>query len=144
MVNFRRPVSSKIRFLKLPWLLFLTPGLMFGRTRPAAVKTDGDYVYALAAADKFLHAWQIQDQEDGLVMLSDAAKQRWPEDRLEAFFASPENAGYEIGRGRKLKAGRYAFPVALLGNSAAKVRKRISEIVVMQSGKEDWEVDKLP
>ncbi len=46
-------------------------------------------------------------------MLTDDAKQHSSEDRLEAFFSSGADAAYEIARGKKIKAGRYAFPVTL-------------------------------
>src|SRR6266478_6345031 len=86
------------------------------RNRPApsiATGSDPGYVSALAAANRFLQAWQNQDHETGLLMLTDAAKQRSSEDRLEVFFTSGLDAAYEIARGRKMKDGRYSFPVTL-------------------------------
>jgi hypothetical protein len=123
--------------------LVLAPGSAPARAKPTPAKADRDYVFALGTADRFLHAWQTQDEEDGLTTLTDEAKDRWPEERLEAFFAAADHAGYEISRGRKLKLGRYAFPVALAESSDAKVRRRFSEIIVMRTGK-DWAVDQLP
>ena len=46
-------------------------------------------------------------------MLTDAAKQHSSEERMEAFFSSGADAAYEIARGKKVKGGRYAFPVTL-------------------------------
>ncbi len=125
--------------------LVLGSGLVLARAKPKAGQVDSDYVPALAAADRFLHAWQAQDQEDGLMMLTDGAKQHWSEARLQEFFSAGENAAYQISGGKKLKAGRYAFPVGLLSFELhGQVRKRFSEIIVTRTGGQDWAVDKLP
>ena len=108
---------------------------------------DPEYTSALAAANRFLQAWQNQDHETGLLMLTDIAKQNSSEDRLEIFFSSGHDAAYEIARGRKLKAGRYAFPVALFASGAGttkSVRPQKSEIVVVHAGKGEWAIDRLP
>ncbi len=125
----------------------MASGPALARAKSVTAKTDGDYVPALAAADRFLHAWQTQNQEDGLIMLSDAAKRHSTEEKLQQFFSPGEDAAYQISGGKKLKAGRYAFPVALLADSDApkgRVWKRFSEIVVIRTGRRDWAVDKLP
>ena len=108
---------------------------------------DPGYASALAAANRFLQAWQNQDHETGLLMLTDIAKQNSSEDRLEIFFSSGRDAAYEIARGKKLKAGRYAFPVALfvsVTSTANAARPQKSEIVVVRAGKDEWAIDKLP
>ena len=114
---------------------------------PSASLPDPGYASALAAANRFLQAWQNQDHETGLLMLSDVAKQASSEDRLEAFFAAGHDAAYEIARGKKIKAGCYAFPVALFtsvnGISDA-ARPQRSQIVVVRAGEGDWAIDKLP
>ena len=46
-------------------------------------------------------------------MLTDVAKQNSSQDRMESFLLFGNDAAYEIARGKKLKAGRYAFPVTL-------------------------------
>jgi hypothetical protein len=117
------------------------------KTRHSSPSPDPGYASALAAANRFLQAWQNQDQETGLLMLTDIAKQKSSEDRLEAFFASGHDAAYEIARGRKLKAGCYVFPVALftsLTDSASAARPQKSQIVVVRAGKDEWAIDKLP
>jgi hypothetical protein len=138
--------SSKVRLFVLVTCLLLIPGWMSARARPRVATADSDYVPALAAADRFLHAWQSQNQEDGLMMLTDAAKQRSTEEQLEEFFSPRENAAYQISSGKKLTAGRYAFPVALLetSNGGGHLRRRFSEIVVVRKGRRDWVVDRLP
>ena len=81
-------------------------------------------------------------------MLTDIAKQNSSQDRLEDFFASGHDAAYEIARGKKLKAGCYAFPVALFTSAAGEqtnaARPQKSQIVVVRAGKDEWAIDKLP
>jgi hypothetical protein len=109
---------------------------------------DRDYLSALAAANRFLQAWQNQDHEAGLMMISDSARQRVSEDRLEEFFSPEPGAAFEISRGKKLRAARYAFPVALLefvpDGEGHRIHRRLSRIVVVKTGKHDWDIDRLP
>jgi hypothetical protein len=80
-------------------------------------------------------------------MLTDVAKQSSSPDRMESFFSSGSDAAYEIARGRKLKAGRYAFPVTLFVSRSDQTksgRPQRSEIVVVLAGKDEWAIDKLP
>ena len=114
---------------------------------PALPVSEPGYKSALAAANRFLQAWQNQDHETGLLMLTDVAKQGSSPDRMESFFSSGKDAAYEIARGRKVKAGRYSFPVTLFvsGSDQSKSgRPQRSEIVVVLAGKDEWAVDKLP
>jgi hypothetical protein len=127
-------------------VLVLFPAKGLGKTHPKVSVTDEDYVAALSTANHFLHAWQAQDHEAGLLMLTDAVKRHASEEQIEAFFSAGPNtrAGYLITAGKKLKAGRYSFPVALMQSRTGNVRKRFSEIVVTRTGKDDWAIDKLP
>jgi hypothetical protein len=114
---------------------------------PALPVSEPGYKSALAAANRFLQAWQNQDHETGLLMLTDVAKQGSSPDRMESFFSSGKDAAYEIARGRKVKAGRYSFPVTLFvsGSDQSKSgRPQRSEIVLVLAGKDEWAVDKLP
>jgi hypothetical protein len=106
------------------------------------IPTDPGYVYALAAASHFLHAWQTADLEDGMVLLSDTIRHSHNADKLEEFFSSGDRA-FEISRG-KGHQGRYVFPVVLVTLRGSHVTRRASEIIVIESGKNDWVVDKLP
>ena len=57
------------------------------------------------------------------------------------------DAAYEIARGKKLKAGRYAFPVTLFhshSDSTKPDRPQRSQIVVVRAGKDEWAIDQLP
>ncbi len=137
-------------------LLLLCAGLIFiasplsakSKHSTAAGLLDREYVAALATANRFLASWQAQDHEAGIILLTDAAKQQVSEDRLQAFFApgSAVQQGYEISRGKKLKPDRYSFPVALfeIGPDHKWVHPRFSQIIVVNTGKDDWAVDKLP
>jgi hypothetical protein len=114
------------------------------KVRPSVV-LDQDYVSALATANHFLHDWQIGDQENGIVMLTDGVKQHASEDRLEDFFSSTAGAAYEVGRGKKLQSGRYTFPIALFGSSKSRgIQPHYSRIVVVRIGRNEWAIDKLP
>jgi len=108
---------------------------------------DRGYSSALAAANRFLQAWQNQDRETGLLMLTDAAKQASSQERMDSFFSSGNDAAYEIARGRKLKGGRYAFPITLFisdSESNRSGRPQRSQIIVVHAARDEWAIDKLP
>jgi hypothetical protein len=105
--------------------------------------SDPGYVFALAAANHFLHAWQTADLEDGTVLLSDGIRHSQNADKLEQFFSSGKDSGFEIARGQGHR-GRYSFPVVLVTSRGSKITRRSSEIIVLETGKNDWVVDKLP
>lgn len=127
-------------------LVFLNFPPVQARTRAAvSVASDPDYISALAAANRFLRAWQDQDHETGLLMLTDGAKQNISEERFQTFFSPGQAAAYEIARGKKLEAGRYAFPITLFRSGSQPSRQpRHFRIILIRTGKEDWAVDKLP
>jgi hypothetical protein len=133
------------------WLLFLTLSLLF-LPQPSAAKTkptpslEPGYVPALAAANHLLQAWQSADAESGMVLLTTRAKQSASTDGVERFFSDPGPSAYEISRGKLLKPGRYEFPVVLVlgGGTGKQLRRRFSSIVVVNTGHNDWAVDKLP
>jgi hypothetical protein len=172
----RRLAGESARFL-LPALLVFVCGAFSSvpagaKTRPSlslssrndanrpdrsrSGRTGSDYVSALASANRFLQAWQNQDHETGLLMLTDAAKQHSSEDQTEAFFSSGVDSAYEIARGRKTKAGGYAFPVTLFPSeprpttsdlpqkSRSQKSPQKSKIVVVRTGKDEWSIDRLP
>jgi len=99
---------------------------------------------ALAAADRFLQAWQGGDIETGLVMLTAQAKNRTSHDEIEQVFSTSTPSAYEIDRGKLLHRGRYEFPIVLMSVSTKKTRRRFARIVVLNTGHSDWAVDKLP
>jgi len=149
------PASRRLlgRQLALPLIILSlvlqasTVSIAKSKRAPALPASDSGYKSALAAANRFLQAWQNQDHETGLLMLTDVAKQGSSPDRMESFFSSGRDAAYEIARGRKLKAGRYSFPVTLFlsrPDQTKSGRPQKSEIVVVMAGKNEWAIDKLP
>ena len=111
----------------------------------AADLTDPGYVFALAAANQFLHAWQTGDTEAGMVLLSDALRHSQDPDKVEQFFsnAKDRDRAFEITRGHG-RPGRYSFPVVRVTPRGAHLTRKFSEVVLVESGKNDWVVDKLP
>ncbi len=111
----------------------------------SAPALDDSYVPALAAADHFLQALQSGDIENGMALLTNRAKQKAAADGLDAFFSSTISA-YEVGRGKQLKRGRYEFPIVLVSTRSKNSHpyRRFSSIVIVDTGHNDWAVDKLP
>ena len=145
----RRVICGATFFLALTLAATFLPAPAFARIRAhhAQSAPDADYVSALAVANKFLYAWQNHDEETGLLLLTDGVKKSSTEDNIASFFTSAAVATYEIGRGKKLKPGLYAFPLALYNSrlGAEKVcPRRYSQVNVIKTGKEDWAIDKLP
>jgi hypothetical protein len=110
-------------------------------TSPAV--TDPDYVFALATANRFLHAWQADDLETGMVLLSDRVRHSQDPEKFEQFFAGSTDRAFEIARGQGNR-GRYRFAVALVTSTGNRLRRHAGEIVVVNTGKNDWVVDTLP
>ncbi|MGA7220644.1 MAG: hypothetical protein WBX38_20185 [Candidatus Sulfotelmatobacter sp.] len=133
--------GAALSFLTLSPLIFSANA----KTPPAAT-LDSSYVSALAAADHLLQAWQSGDAESGMVLLTSHAKEAATSDGVEKFFSNSGPASYEIGRGKMLKRGRYEFPAVLVGGTsrAMRGRPRFRSIVVVNTGNNDWAVDKLP
>lgn len=129
----------------LSGLLTLSSLPLAARSNPAP-GFDAGYVYALAAADHLLQAWQAGDAEQGMVLLTGHAKHDSSTEAVEKFFSNSENAAYEIQLGKLVKRGRFEFPVVLVTSISTKahVRRRFSSIVVVNTGGNDWAVDKLP
>jgi len=105
---------------------------------------------ALAAANRFLRAWQEGDHEAGLLLLTDNAKRQTSAAQLEKFFtpASGIVRGYLVARGRKLNLHRYTFPITIFearpGSERAPVHVHDSSIVVFEDGNQEWAIDKIP
>jgi hypothetical protein len=134
------PVRQSLMLCASLFLLLLP---LAARTPPAPGLEPG-YVSALAAADRFLQAWQSGDVENGMVLLSSHAREKATSDVVEKFFSDAGPSAYEIGRGRRLMRGRYEFPVVLVAPSKNHARRRFSSIVIVDTGRNDWAVDKLP
>lgn len=104
---------------------------------------DSGYVFALGTANRFLQAWQTGDLETGMVLLSDSVRRLHNAEKLEQFFSNGSDRAYEIGRGKR-HPGRYRYPVVLVTKSGSDLHRTYSEIILVNTGKNDWAVDKLP
>ncbi|HTU42613.1 MAG TPA: hypothetical protein VMF10_12965 [Candidatus Aquilonibacter sp.] len=136
-------------FSRLVWLLgasfiLLTFSLPSSAKVPHAASLDSDYVSALAAANRFLQAWQSGDGENGIALLTERAKKGMNPGALDKFFSASEPSGYEINRGERVRRGRYEFPVVLVSRVSNKLRREFSSIVIVDTSNNDWAVDKLP
>lgn len=128
-------------------LSLLLPLLAHPRSRRPLPPPDPNYASALAAANRFLQAWQSQNPEDGLLLLTDAAKREVSEEKFQEFFEHGSSAAYEIARGRTLSDGRYSFPVVLFAGGeagASRARPRFSHLIVARTTQNEWVVDRLP
>jgi len=105
--------------------------------------SDLGYVFALGTANHFLRAWQTGDVETGMVLLSDDLRHAQSADKLEEFFSNATARAFEITRGHGHQ-GLYSFPVVLVTLRASRVVRKFSEIILVEAGKNDWVVDKLP
>lgn len=110
--------------------------------KPPAPAAPG-YVYALASANRFLHAWQAGDLADGMVLLSDGLRHSQQPEKLEDFFLPSTDRSFEISTGHG-HHGRYSFPVVLVVLRGTRIARHSSEIILVNTGKNDWVVDKLP
>jgi hypothetical protein len=136
------PASRRLLFI-LIFSLLLRP--LSAKTKPAPA-LDSGYLPALAAADHLLQAWQSGDVESGMALLTTHVKETATTDSVEKFFTGQGPAAYEIEPGKIVKHGRYEFPVVLVTGDSRKphFRRRFSSIVVVNTGNNDWAVDKLP
>ena len=113
------------------------------RTPHPSAQVDPQYVLALATANRFLGAWRTGDLETGAVLLSDHVRHTQSAETLEQFFSAGSERAFEIlpGSGRK---GHYRFSVVLVSRQVNTTRRVPGEIILVNTGKEDWVVDKLP
>ena len=114
-----------------------------GSSKSLSPAADPAYAAALAAANRFLHAWQTQDHETGIMMLTNAARAHASRERLQEFFSPSPDAAFEIQRGKHVN-GEYVFPVVLFGRSQSDAHAHPGSVVITKLGKDDWAVDKLP
>jgi hypothetical protein len=143
----RHSVRIQLASLSLLTILLSTPA--FPRSHPHTTKqeipTESGYVFALAAANHFLHAWQTGDLERGMVLLSDGLRHSQNADQIEDLFSNAKTKirSFEITRGRG-HPGRYTFPIVLVTARGNHISRKFSEITMIEAGKNDWVVDKLP
>src|SRR5690348_6679709 len=99
-------------------VLILSTSLMARPVRRHARVSDPSYSTALATANRFLHAWQTQDHEAGIMMLSDSARERTSLDQLQAFFSPSEQprlkSSMEVGSMAANMFSRLCFSASLI------------------------------
>ena len=125
-------------------LLSICPQSFAHQHKKHSRTVDPLYGSALAAANRFLHAWQTEDHETGIMMLSDSARQNVSPDRLQTFFSPGPDAAYEIAHGKRVNSAAYEFPVVLFGASSAPSHPHVCSMIVTRSGKNEWAIDKIP
>jgi hypothetical protein len=125
-------------------LLSICPQSFAHQHKKHSRTADPLYGSALAAANRFLHAWQTEDHETGIMMLSDSARQNVSPDRLQTFFSPGPDAAYEIAHGKRVNSAAYEFPVVLFGASSAPSHPHVCSMIVTRSGKNEWAIDKIP
>jgi hypothetical protein len=121
------------------------PSAWAKRHKAAAQPTDSNYLAALTVANRFLAAWQSNDQAAAMPLITNHAKQQTTEEGIDKLFSGPDTRGFEIAHGRALRQGRYSFPIVLLqANDSGDTRRRFGDLVITVTGTNDWAVDKLP
>jgi hypothetical protein len=146
-MNFMSGLRSPFAILLISSfaIVYSAPLWAATRTAPSRASAAGaDYIRALAAADRFLQAWQGEDVETGTVLLTSHAKNKINHDELDRLFTNSAPGAYEIEHGKLLRRGCYEFPIVLLSGSAKKSKRHFASIVVLNTGHNDWAVDKLP
>lgn len=138
-------LSANPLLLTVLLIVFISPSWAGSHSHRAKQEnpTDPGYVLALAAADRFLHSWQIGDIENGMVQLSDRVRRSENADKVEQFFSDATDRAFEISRGHG-QPGRYHFPVVMAWTQGSRITRKVSEVVLVETGKNDWVVDKLP
>ena len=140
--------TALFHFACLITFLFVlaTSHLAWAKKHPIAARgTEANYISALNIANRFLEAWRNNDPSAAMPLLTNHAKQQSTEDGIDKLFDGPSTRAVEITRGKALRAGRYSFPLVLLQtDGSGHTRRKFGEIVILNTGKNDWAVDKLP
>jgi hypothetical protein len=124
-------------------LLLIFPLFSWGKVSPVS-PLDSNYFSALVAADRFLQAWQSGDTETAISLLTERAKRGVNPGDLDKLFSASDPSAYEIDHGKRVKRGRYEFPVVMVNRTSNKLHRKLSSIVIVNTSNNDWAVDKLP
>jgi hypothetical protein len=77
-------------------------------------------------------------------LMTNRAKQHSSEADMDTLFSGTSARAFEIAHGRPLSRSRYQFSVVLLTGEPGHIRRRVASIVIANTDKNDWAVDKLP
>jgi len=120
-------------------------------TQPTETRYDSQYASALAVADAFCHAWKSADLPTGRALLSRRFSRKHSDRVLRDMIVgggNPRHSGYEIGGGRRVSNGRYAFDVRLFlsysGQHSDRLEAPLVQIVITQDDAGNWWVDEFP
>jgi hypothetical protein len=112
---------------------------------------DADYVAALAAANRFCHAWRQRDLRAGKDLLSTRIKRTFPEARIRDALVgapNPEHAAFELSDGERVEDGRVVFRLRLFfryaGRAADRIEAPSERIVLVRDAAGQWHVDEFP
>jgi hypothetical protein len=126
-------------------VLLAPPPVSAKKHKAPAQPTDSNYIAGLGIANRFLAAWQSNDQAAAMPLITTRAKEQSTEEGVDQLFSGSSNRGFEITRGHPLGQGRYQFSVVLLqADDSGHARRRFAELIITKTGKNDWAVDKLP
>jgi hypothetical protein len=161
----KRPKNKKELIIR-PLLIALIAVLFLCTTSQAQpikpnTSVSADYVRSLGTANAFLSAWKSRNVQNGLELISPALKNKISTDELNAYISgtsSPSHYAFEVGSGKKLKDGRYAFDAKLYEYYKAGTPESQSwdcpvlpKIVLVKTGVVDpkhragiWMIDELP
>ncbi len=138
-------------FILAIFLFTESTGLVAQHQHPPREIVDQDYMLALGTVNHFLCAWQMRRQEEGLALLSPRLKKKYSEEDVRMYISgisNPHHAAFEVGRGKRLAEGPFAFPASFYQHYAAGKetfkRPKALQAVVIQIGAEEWTVDELP
>lgn len=141
-VNLTRVVSCLIA---VALAFFASPVAWAKKHKAATQPTDSNYIAALATANRFLATWQDNDQAAAMPWITNRAKQQSTEEGVDKLFSGSSIRAFEISRGRLVRRGRYQFSIVLLQNDdSGHTRRRFTELIITNTGNNDWAVDKLP
>ena len=141
-VNLTRVVPCLIA---IALAFFASPVAWAKKHKATTQPTDSNYIAALATANRFLAAWQENDQAAGMPWITNRAKQQSTEEGVDKLFSGSSTRAFEISRGRLMRQGRYQFSIVLLQNDGSgHTRRRFTELIITNTGNNDWAVDKLP
>lgn len=133
--------------------IILTSGAEESTSEPSlSLLNHDDYLYAVAAIDRFLNDWLNNDSKNGIALLTPHAKSGRTLDELRAYFSttsSPHHEGYEVVGYKEESPARfeshvwrYGYAMGLYGSGASWSRPRPQTVsVVQQHG--SWYVNNL-
>src|SRR5271168_2010331 len=64
---------------------------------------DSNYLAGLATANRFLAAWQANDQAAAMPLITNRAKQQSTEEGVDKLFSGSQTRAFEIAHGRALR-----------------------------------------